>query len=577
MKKLLFLPLLLFSVSLAAQTVWHNPVTDRARLHGQALPDEPRSNYFQRLPDAVETQVRPVVWQLSCNAAGETLQFYTNSPRIKVRYTVSEKHAFPHMPATGKSGVDLYAYDADGDALWCAARYAFKDTITYTYAPIISHKKHARGYEYVLHLPPYNTVKWLEIGVDSAALFSYIAPSSEKPIIVYGTSITQGACASRPGMIWTSIVARSLRAPLLNLGFSGNGKLEKGILDVIKATPAKAVVLDCMPNLMSYPADTITRLVENAVREIRSTQPLVPIILTDHLGYPHARMIEGWQQKVDGSIRGQRAAYDHLLKAGVRDLYYLGCDQIAMPQDATVEAIHPSDYGMRVYADAYLKLLREILHEEVGALQTQIPVTQRREPGTYEWRERHQELLRQAREQQPDLVLLGNSITHYWSGTGDFRSQRGKASWEQKVAPLNALNMGMGYDRIENLLWRVYHGALEGYQPKKIIVTIGINNIFDGSGDQIPDGIATLIDAIRERQPRAELVINAIFPARNEEATIAAINRRIAHIAKSKNVRFNDFGKLLLGKDGKINRELCPDGVHPNAKGYETIVDAFLR
>lgn len=576
MKKIIALPFLFISLLTSAQNVWRNPITENAKIHGQALPNEHRTNYFQRLPDRVKKEVRPDVWNLSRNAAGQTLQFYTNSPQIKVRYGVEENHSFPHMPATGKSGVDLYAYDQHGAEKWCAANFKFGDTVTFNYAPIIKNDWHNQGYEYVLHLPPYNTVKWMEIGVDSAANFKFIEPSLEKPIIAYGTSIAQGACASHPGMIWTSIVARTMRTPLINLGFSGNGKLEKGILDVIKLTPAKAVILDCMPNLMYSHVDTITKLVENAVREIRSTQPQVPILITDHLGYPHSQMIDNWQQLVDNSIKGQRTAYDNLIKAGVHNLYYLSNEEIGMPQDATVEAIHPSDYGMQVYGDAYLKKLREILHEPVGTLSTEKPVTQRREPANYEWRERHEALLKQVQQNPPSLVLLGNSITHFWGGTGDFKDQRGKDSWNEKIAPLNPINMGMGYDKIENVLWRVYHGALDGYQAKKIIVTIGINNINAGTGNEVAPAMAMLIDAIKVRQPQAELVINGIYPSRSKEAEVAAVNKQIKEVAKSKNVRFNNFGHLMLNKNGKINDELFSDGLHLNEKGYRTIVDAYL-
>lgn len=576
MKKLIILPILFISLFTSAQkTVWRNPVTENAKLHGQDLPQEHRTNYFQRLPDRVKDEVRPAVWNLSRNTAGETLQFYTNSPRIVVRYTVEEGHAFPHMPATGKSGVDLYAYDQNGKEKWCAANYSFRDTVTFNYAPIIKNDWHNLGYEYVLHLPPYNTVKWMEIGVDSAANFKFIEPSLEKPIIAYGTSITQGACASRPGMIWSSIVARGLRTPLINLGFSGNGRLEKGILDVIKLTPAKLVILDCMPNIMRYPADSITKLVENAVREIRSTQPQVPILITDHLGYPHSQMIEEWQKWTDNSIKGQRAAYDNLVAAGIKDLHYLSNQEIGMPQDGTVEAIHPSDYGMSIYGQAYLKKIREILHQPVGTLPTEQPVTQRREPGNYEWRERHEALLKQVSQNPPSLVLLGNSITHFWGGT-DHRIQRGKESWNKKIAPLNAINMGMGYDMIENVLWRVYHGALDGYQAKKIIVTIGINNINAGTGNQVAPAMAMLIDAIKVRQPQAELVINGIYPSRSKEAQVAAVNKQIEEVTKAKNVRFNNFGHLLLNTDGQIKAELFSDGLHLNEKGYNTIVDAYL-
>lgn len=563
-----------------AQIKWLDPQKEGAKVHGRALATEHRSNYYQRLPDRVKKEVRPAVWNLSLNAAGQTIQFYTNSPRIVVRYTLAEGLAMPHMPSTGKSGVDLYAYDEHGAEKWCAAKYSFADTVTFRYEKLIyQNRMHNLGYEYRLSLPPYNTVKWLEIGVDSTSFFRFIEPSIELPIIAYGTSITQGACASRPAMIWTDIVAREMRSPMINLGFSGNGKLEKGILDVIKATPARAILLDCMPNLSELPVDSIRRLVLNAVREIRTRQAHVPILIVDHLGYPHSLMIDGWQRRVDNSIQAQKTAYEELLAAGDKNIHYLSHKEIGMPQDATVEAIHPSDYGMKVYGDAYVKKLREILHQPVGALQSQIPVSQRREPDNYEWREHHESLLGQVRAKAPDVVILGNSITHFWGGVEGYNpaQQLGRDSWDAKIAPLNAINMGFGYDRVENVLFRVYHGALDGYQAKKIILTIGVNNILMGRDTDVAEGVRMLIAAIKVRQPQAEIVLNGIYPARKIEERVVRVNRQLATVAKESGVRFNNFGRLFLGRDGKINEALFRDGLHPNADGYRLIVDSFIR
>lgn len=562
------------TLTISAQTKWHDPQIERAKLHGRALTDEHRTNFYQRLPDRVQSQVREAVWSLSTNTAGESLQFYTNSPKIIVRYTVTGGHSMPHMPATGKSGVDLYAYDNDGVQKWCAARYNFDDTITYRYEKLMYNGvNHGKGYEYHLYLPPYNGVKWLSIGVDSTSYFKFIEPSVEKPIIAYGTSITQGACASRPGMIWPSIVAREMSSPLINLGFSGNGKLEKGILDVIKATPASVVILDCMPNLMNQPQDTITKLVINAVNEIRTTQPSVPILIVDHLGYPHSQMIAGWKQHTDNAQKAQAAAFNTLTMGGAKEIYYLSYDEIAMPQDATVEAIHPSDYGMRVYADAYVKKLRKILNQPIGTLSTENPVTQRREPDTYEWRERHDYLLRQVAANPPKVVLLGNSITHYWGGVPGCIYQRDTVSWNAKIAPLGAINMGCGWDRVENVLWRVRHGALSGYAAQKVIVAIGINNIMVNKDREVAPGIKTLINAIANAQPQAQIIIQGIYPARGKEDRVAAVNKEIARVAKECGVIFKDFGSVLLDKKGKINEMLFTDGLHPNESGYRMLVD----
>lgn len=89
----------------------------------------------------------------------------------------------------------------------------------------------------------------MQVGVPGNALFNPMAIREEKPIVVYGTSIAQGGCASRPGMAWPALVGRKLDRPLINLGFSGNGRLEKEVIDLIAEIDAKVYVLDCLPNL----------------------------------------------------------------------------------------------------------------------------------------------------------------------------------------------------------------------------------------------------------------------------------------------------------------------------------------
>lgn len=133
----------------------------------------------------------------------------------------------PHMLSTGVSGVDLYTMDCDGKQYWCAANYQFGDTIRYTYNDLTYRNTHNNGNEFTLYLPLYNGVKSLQIGVPEGSRFDFVYPPSEKPIVIYGTSIAQGACASRPGMAWANILQRKLDMPIVNLGFSGNGQLDE--------------------------------------------------------------------------------------------------------------------------------------------------------------------------------------------------------------------------------------------------------------------------------------------------------------------------------------------------------------
>ena len=573
MKNTLLILFFVLSTVCNAQTRWYNPAKEGVKLHGQLLQTEQRSNYYQRLPDSVKPNVRLAVWNLACNSAGQSLKFRTNATQIVVKYVVKEGFSMEHMPSTGKSGLDLYATDQNGVIKWCAAKRSFGDTITYNYASL-----RKDYFEYELELPPYNTVMSLQIGVAENASFDFLNPSDELPIIAYGTSITQGACASRPGMIWTSIVRRELEIPLINLGFSGNGLLEKGVLDVIKAKPAKLIILDCLPNLFAYEKAKIIDLTINAVKEIRKAQPTVPIILTDHLGYPHYEMTthtDAAQMSNEANLK----AYNELLAQGYLNLHHLTYTKLAMPADGTVEGIHPSDYGMRAYADAYIKQIRKALNMPAGKLRTARAVTQQRD--SYNWKERHASILSNIKKSSPKTVVFGNSIMHQWGGveSANYPCMRGAASWDAITEGKAVVNMGAGWDRIENVLWRVHHGALDMYVADRIILAIGVNNLNNGDTEQdINEGIKTLIQAIKLRQPKAEIKVCGIFPMRSKEAKIKRINKMIKKTAKEEHVVFANPGALLLLKNGAIDASLFQgDGLHLKAAGYDRIAQEFFK
>jgi hypothetical protein len=226
-----------------------NPATDTLKvLDGQPWPFEVQ-DYYDRLPAAAESYVRKDVWNLSKNSAGLQLRFQTNSSEIIVRFTVAGGLQMPHMPATGVSGVDLYSKSIDGEWNWAAGKFSFGDTIVYRFNGLLEKDQHVNNREYILYLPLYNSVKWMEVTVPKESVFKPLPARKDKPIVVYGTSIAQGGCATRPGLAWTNILSRKLDRPVINLGFSGNGRLEKELIELLTKVDAKLYVLDCLPNL----------------------------------------------------------------------------------------------------------------------------------------------------------------------------------------------------------------------------------------------------------------------------------------------------------------------------------------
>lgn len=552
-------------------TKWWKP-TDSPfpTVNGQYWSSEMQDSLF-RLPPRAEASVRKPVWNLAKNSAGLNIRFTSNASQIKVRYKVSGNNSMPHMPATGVSGVDLYAIDSDGEWHFCAGKYSFKDTITYAFENLKPNDSyHKLGREYRLFLPLYNTVKNLEIGVPDTAQFQPLAKMPEKPIVIYGTSIAQGACASRPGMAWTNILTRKLDRPVINLAFSGNGQLEKEIIDLMNEIEAKVYVLDCLPNMVStrFESTELQKRIIAAVKSIRGKHPNIPILLTDHAGYTEGYLMPERQKLFEDANKNLAIAFAQMQKEGILGIFTLKINEINLDNDAMVDGTHPNDYGMMQYAAAYEKKLRAILNEPIGNLKTQMPIRQRREPASYEWENRHLAMLDLNKTEPSKIVFMGNSITHNWGGKPLNNRIQGSDSWQKYLEPLQTRNFGFGWDRVENVLWRVYHDELEGIFPEKIVVNIGTNNFHLNSDEEIVEGLKMLIEAIKIRQPQAKIILLGIYPRRNYEDRVVILNSKIKKMAASTNIGYTDIGSALLLKTKKINEKLFSDGLHPNSEGY---------
>lgn len=317
-------------------------------------------NSLGRLPERLKERVRGPVWNLGQNSAGTYIDFRTGADTIVVRYQVAGGLNMPHMPTTGVSGVDLYL-KKDDVWHWAFGSYQFKDTIQYTFANI---GKNEDGI-YRLYLPLYNTVKWLEIGVNKHEKLLFLKKSHNRPIVVYGTSIAQGACVSRPGMAWTSIVGRSLKNEIINLAFSGNGQLEHPLLDLIVREDAAAFILDCLPNLAISSNRTVKQLdslITQAVKMIRVKHSTTPIILTGHSSaFTPGFLNKGTLAEYESSTEVGKLTFDRLKKEGISDLYWLDSRDIGLDINSTVDYAHPNDYGMEKIAQSYIRLLNEIM------------------------------------------------------------------------------------------------------------------------------------------------------------------------------------------------------------------------
>ncbi|MBC8985063.1 SGNH/GDSL hydrolase family protein [Pedobacter sp. N36a] len=569
---IIIMVLTIFKSAVAQESKTWNPAADTLNVvHGRGWEKGYKSNY-DRLPADAERKVRAAVWNLAENSAGLHLRFKTDAEQIVVKFTVKGAHQMPHMPATGVSGVDLYVKDVNGKWLWCAGKFAFGDTIQYRFSNILGKEGQVKDREYKLYLPLYNSVKWMEIGLPKEASLTKIPVQQEKPIVVYGTSIAQGACATRPGLAWTSITARKLERPMVNLGFSGNGKLEPEVLDYITQIDAKLYVVDCLPNLISKDMNaTLSKKIVDAVRQIQQKRPGVPILLTEHDGFAEAEMQPIRKREIE-TINGiLKSTVDSLTNAGVKNLYLLSKTEIAQDIESMVDGVHPNDIGMMNYAIAYEKKIKSIFKEAEGRISTTIPVTQRRDANTYDWETRHHQVLSYTAAHQPKLVFIGNSITHYWGGQPAAPLANGKDSWAKYFGNKNALNMGFGWDRIENVLWRVNHGELDGFSAQQIVLMIGTNNLEFNTDEEILQGLKNLMKTIQDKQPNSKLLLVGILPRKGMEARISKLNPQMAKLVNGKGLKYVDASAVFLNPQKRIDESLFSDGLHPNAIGYERL------
>lgn len=312
--------------------------------------------WFDRLPAKAKGSVTDAVWNLSRHSAGMLVHFQTDASEIHVDYKVSSSNlAMPHMPATGVSGLDLYGKDSNGSWKWIAV-YAPK--AQENSGPIMSGLD-GNLREYGIYLPLYNGTEHLRIGVSKVNRFTTIAPRTEKPIVFYGTSITHGACASRPGMPHPSILGRRLNKPIINLGFSGNGRMDLEVGKHLVELDAALYVIDCLPNMN---AAEVTAKTSPLVQLLRSEHPETPIVLVEDRSYSNSWVISSQKVRNETSRLALKAEYEKLLDNGIKKLFYIdGESLLGADRDDTTDGSHPSDLGFYRHADAFEPVLRNAL------------------------------------------------------------------------------------------------------------------------------------------------------------------------------------------------------------------------
>ena len=314
---------------------------------------------FDRLPAKAEGIVRGPVWSLSRDSAGMCARFVTDATELHCRWSLIDSTLeMSHMPATGVSGVDLYVRDEEGAWRWLACPRPNKQEMN---AKLISGIDPGTR-EYMLYLPLYNGVTSCEVGVPEGASISPGPARPEEralPIVFYGTSITHGGCASRPGMPHPSILGRRLDRPIINLGFSGNGRMDLELADLLGELDACVFVIDCLPNMNGA---AVRERVVPFVGKLRALKPETPILLVEDRSFTNSFLLSSKRRHHEASRAALKTGFEELKSSGVKGLHYLEGDGLLSNED-TVDGSHPTDLGFVHQADAFEPALRALLSE----------------------------------------------------------------------------------------------------------------------------------------------------------------------------------------------------------------------
>ena len=321
---------------------------------------------FSRLPANLRDSLREGLWDRQQCSAGMGIRFATDSKSVGVRYDLLWNTHMIHMADTGLKGTDLYIFE--GDSVWRHVNtnrpFIKKDTEKTCEATYIENLAPGMK-EFMIYLPLYDGVTAMDIVVDSGAVITPGNPSiidKNTKIVAYGTSILQGGCASRTGMASTNIISRDLNCEVVNLGFSGEGKMDFALARALAQIPdVDCYVLDPVPNCTEMMCDTLTYDFVNIIRTLR---PEVPIVMVEGPIYPYARYDSYFGNYLPKKNAAFRRNYERLKAENPENLYYVTSENLdGVEDDGTVDGIHLTDLGFKYYAAKLTPVLRDILNQ----------------------------------------------------------------------------------------------------------------------------------------------------------------------------------------------------------------------
>jgi hypothetical protein len=309
--------------------------------------------YYSRLPMDMKGNIRKAVWDLGLNSAGLAIRFSSDSKCIGAKWTLLNNFSMSHMPGTGIRGMDLYTLE---DGQWRfigTAQPNGKES-----SNVFVRRMDGSRREYMVYLPLYDGVTKVEIGIDSTAIISLpkdksLTKNAKKPIVFYGTSITQGGCASRPGMTYAAIIGRKLQQETINLGFSGNARMDMLMAEAIEKIDAQSYFIDCIPNC------TIQILKDSAynfIKYLAGKRSDTPVYMVENVIFPPSIVDVKTAADLKQENEYWAELYKKLRKEGYKNIRYISSKGlIGDDGEATVDGCHFTDLGFMRMAKGLMK------------------------------------------------------------------------------------------------------------------------------------------------------------------------------------------------------------------------------
>ncbi|MEH6305954.1 SGNH/GDSL hydrolase family protein [Olivibacter sp. CPCC 100613] len=323
---------------------------------------KPTKEIFQRIQSRESNLMPQAVQDLALNSAGIAVVFETNSSILAAKWTLAEDKYFANMTPIAHSGLDLYCLK-DGKWQYVGVGKPAKDMLNQK--QIIISRMDTTTKQFMLYLPLYNTVSELQIGIEPKSSIGRPKQpgiDTTKRVVIYGSSIVQGASASRPAMAYPAIIQRKLGIDVINLGFSGSAKMEMALAKYLATVSADCYILDCIPN------QTVAQINERAlpfIKYLKSQHPKTPIILIESV----IRETGYFDQQTGRHVKKQNESihrvYQLLKEEKYNNIFYIPAAHLTgNDHEAMIDGTHLTDLGFTRMAEVVNRVLEQAIKKQ---------------------------------------------------------------------------------------------------------------------------------------------------------------------------------------------------------------------